>query len=424
MKRILIVEDDRLMADVYRDRLRTEGFAVHVAADGKAGLEMFDSHKADLILLDLMLPQMSGVEVLKAVRSQFGPHDVPVIVITSAYIGGMVQQAWEAGANQVVTKATMTPKLIIQLIQNAMDGSPGIVRSGGVDGWEEAENAAVDTNLRAKFLNGAPATLAALWLSLRALVTQPKNLGHLRELATRVRSLTAAVNGMNLERIAPLCAALEALLRELLAKPRLVSASVLLTIAHALDTLKFLFTHSDSFAWQHAVRGRIMVVDDDQFTRQAVSSALKKVNLKVTCVDNTARALQEARRSRFDAILLDIEIPDTNGFKLCSQLRSLPQYQRTPIIFLTAHGDFEQRTESVLHGGDDFITKPFLFTELALKVLSFVARSPLKPGVAADSAACRASGPAIFSRRDLNALKQALLGSLDHEWVRSALHRN
>jgi DNA-binding response OmpR family regulator len=203
-----------------------------------------------------------------------------------------------------------------------------------------------------------------------------------------------------------------------------VTASVLLTIAHALDTLKFLFTHNDSFAWQHAVRGRIMVVDDDQLTRQAVSSALKKVNLKVTCVDNTARALQEARRSRFDAILLDIEIPDTNGFKLCSQLRSLPQYQRTPIIFLTAHGDFEQRTESVLHGGDDFMTKPFLFTELALKVLSFMARSPLKPGVAADSAACRASGPAIFSRRDLNALKQALLGSLDHEWVRSTLQRN
>ena len=78
MKRILIVEDDRLMADVYRERLRGEGFAVHVAPDGKAGLEMFDSHKADLILLDLMLPQMSGVEVLKAVRSQFGPRDVPV----------------------------------------------------------------------------------------------------------------------------------------------------------------------------------------------------------------------------------------------------------------------------------------------------------------------------------------------------------
>ncbi len=424
MKRILIVEDDRLMADVYRDRLRTEGFAVHVAPDGKAGLEMFDSHKADLILLDLMLPQMSGVEVLRAVRSQFGPHDVPVIVITSAYIGGMVQQAWEAGANQVVTKATMTPKLIIQLIQNAMNDSPPIGRSGGVDGWEEAENAAIDTNLRAKFLNDAPATLAALWLSLRALVTQPKNLSHLRELATRVRSLSAGVNGMNLERIAPLCAALEALLRDLVAKPRLVSASVLLTIAHALDTLKFLFTHSDSFAWQHAVRGRILVVDDDQITRQAVSSALKKVHLKVTCVDNAARALQEARRSRFDAILLDIEIPDTNGFKLCSRLRSLPQYQRTPIIFLTAHGDFEQRTESVLHGGDDFMTKPFMFTELALKVLSFVARSPLKPGVAADSAACRASGPAIFSRRDLNALKQALLGSLDHEWVRSTLQQN
>lgn len=424
MKRILIVEDDRLMADVYRDRLRGEGFAVHVAADGKAGLEMFDSHKADLVLLDLMLPQMSGVEVLKAVRSQFGPRDVPVIVITSAYIGGMVQQAWEAGANQVVTKATMTPRLIIQLIENAMNNSSPGVRPGNIGGWEEVENAAVDTHLRAKFLNDAPATLAALWLSLRVLVTEPKNPDHLRELATRVRSLTASVAGISPDRIAPLCTALEALLRDLIAKPRLVTPSVLLTIAHALDTLKFLFIHSDSSAWQHPVRGRIMVVDDDQITRRAVSGALKKVSLKVVCVDNAAHALQQARRSHFDAILLDIEMPDTNGFKLCSQLRSLPHCQRIPILFLTAHGDFEQRTESVLHGGDDFVTKPFLFTELSLKVLSFVARCPLKPGEAISDPSCQTSGPAVFSRRDLNALKQALLGSLDHQRVRSTLHQN
>jgi CheY-like chemotaxis protein len=424
MKRILIVEDDRLMADVYRDRLRSEGFAVHVAADGKAALEMFDSHKADLVLLDLMLPQMSGVEVLKSVRSQFGPRDVPVIVITSAYIGGMVQQAWEAGANQVVTKATMTPKLIIQLIENALNSSLPGIRHGSIDGKEEVENAAMDTNLRAKFLNDAPAALAALWLSLRVLVTEPKNLVHLRELASRVRSLTASVAGLSPDRILPLCIALEALLRDLLAKPRLVTPSALLTIAHALDTLKFLFIHSDNSAWQHPVRGRIMVVDDDQITRRTVSSALKKVSLKVMCVDNAAHALQQARRSHFDAILLDIEMPDTNGFELCSQLRSLPQCQRIPVLFLTVHGDFEQRTESVLHGGDDFITKPFLSTELALKVLSFVARCPLKPGEAASDTASQASGPAVFSRRDLNALKQALLGSLDHQWVRSTLHRN
>ena len=117
MKRILIVEDDRLMADVYRDRLRTEGFAVHVAADGKAGLEMFDSHKADLILLDLMLPQMSGVEVLRAVRSQFGPHDVPVIVITSAYrrhgaagLGGRGKSSNHQGHDDAQTDHPTDPK--------------------------------------------------------------------------------------------------------------------------------------------------------------------------------------------------------------------------------------------------------------------------------------------------------------------------
>ena len=113
-----------------------------------------------------------------------------------------------------------------------------------------------------------------------------------------------------------------------------------------------------------------------------------------------------------------------NGFTVCSQLRTIPQCQRTPIIFLTMHGSFEQRTESVLQGGDDFMTKPFLFSELAVKVLSFLERSPLKPGLPASSADGRTSGTVIFSRRDLNALKQALLGSLDCQPVRLAADRN
>src|SRR5258706_1546563 len=74
MKSILIVEDDRLVADVYSRKLRDEGFLVDVAADGKAGLEMFRNRKVDLMLLDLLLPEIDGVEVLKQVRTTCSPR--------------------------------------------------------------------------------------------------------------------------------------------------------------------------------------------------------------------------------------------------------------------------------------------------------------------------------------------------------------
>lgn len=124
MKRILIIEDDPLIADVYRNKLCANGFAVDVADDGASGLDFFRNRKADLVLLDLMLPQVNGLEVLKAIRAQFGPQDLPVLVFTNAFLGGMVQQAWEAGANQVLTKATTTPKMIIDMIKNALNNPP------------------------------------------------------------------------------------------------------------------------------------------------------------------------------------------------------------------------------------------------------------------------------------------------------------
>ncbi len=417
MKRILIVEDDQLVADVYSDRLRAAGFAVDVAADGRAGLMAFQGRRPDLVLLDLMLPHMNGVEVLTAIRSQFGPRDVPVLVFTNSFIGGMVQQAWEVGASQVITKATMTPKLAVRLISDALDipSDTAAPRPSNIrDAHGESD---VDATAPARFLEAAPEALAGLWEPLKALVTQPKNLMHLRELGTRIHRLTVAGAAANLHRIAQLSIALEALTRDLLTRPRYVTPSVLLTIAQALDSMRFLFDHAGAVAWQRPPAGRILVVDDDEFTRQAVKRALKSVGLHVTCAGTATRALQRSSGNRFDAILLDIELPDTNGFTLCSQLRDLPQCQRTPIIFLTMHGSFEQRSESVLRGGDDFITKPFLFSELAVKVLSFAVRGPIKSMGPSNSG--HASPTDTFSRRDVNALKQALLGSLDRDLRRS-----
>ena len=271
-----------------------------------------------------------------------------------------------------------------------------------------------DPQMREEFLESAPETLETLWKPIKGLITERGNLSHLKELSATMRPLTATAALVGLPAFARMAAACEALFNDLLIKPQHVTPSVLLTIAQALDTLKFLFRHPDSLADKPPSAARILVVDDDVFTRQAVTRALQNVHLTVKCVDNAVSALKRRVGAHFDLILLDIEMPGANGFDLCTQLRAVPAHGQTPIVFLSMHADVAHRVESMLRGGDDFITKPFLFMELAVKALSYVIKGRVKQtGANCDSNGDDAASG--FSRRDLDALKHAVLASLDRK---------
>jgi DNA-binding response OmpR family regulator len=68
MKKILIIEDNQIVANVYRNKLAVEGYQTEIALDGETGLKMMRTFQPDIIILDLMLPKMSGVDVIKEVR--------------------------------------------------------------------------------------------------------------------------------------------------------------------------------------------------------------------------------------------------------------------------------------------------------------------------------------------------------------------
>jgi CheY-like chemotaxis protein len=72
-------------------------------------------------------------------------------------------------------------------------------------------------------------------------------------------------------------------------------------------------------------------------------------------------------------------MPGMTGYELCTKLRTLPQYKKTPVVFVTALSDFDNRTSSMMAGGNDFIAKPFLFIELTVKALIHVLRAKLQP---------------------------------------------
>jgi len=116
MKKILIVEDDPIVGRIYRAGLEREGFEVHVAADGQQGLNLICELCPDAVLLDLMLPKMNGLDILKKVRSLPEFNHVRFYVLTNAYIASMISEATAAGATAVFNKSNATPKQIADVL--------------------------------------------------------------------------------------------------------------------------------------------------------------------------------------------------------------------------------------------------------------------------------------------------------------------
>jgi DNA-binding response OmpR family regulator len=126
MKKILIIEDDQIVANVYRNKLAVEGYQTESALDGESGLKLMRTFKPDVIILDLMLPQMSGVDFIKQARSEEEFAKVPIIVFSNTYLTNMIQEAWKAGATKCLSKSNCSPKEVIDVVRHTIGESGAI----------------------------------------------------------------------------------------------------------------------------------------------------------------------------------------------------------------------------------------------------------------------------------------------------------
>ncbi len=111
--RMLLVEDERKVSDLVARALRAERYAVDVAEDGRTGWELAAAHEYDLIILDLMLPLLSGTELLIRIRRK--QRQVPILVLTARDATEQKVKQFEAGADDYLTKPFALAELIIRI---------------------------------------------------------------------------------------------------------------------------------------------------------------------------------------------------------------------------------------------------------------------------------------------------------------------
>lgn len=119
--KIAIIEDDQAISQMYRFKFEAEGYSVETAENGRIGLQLIESQMPDIILLDLMMPEMTGDVMLAKLRATEWGKDLKVIVLTNMGEQEIPQVVKELGVSAVILKADMTPRQVAELVKKQLN---------------------------------------------------------------------------------------------------------------------------------------------------------------------------------------------------------------------------------------------------------------------------------------------------------------
>lgn len=123
MAKILIIDDDSLLVRMYQKKFENDGYIVATADDGETALQRVQELKPDLILLDIMMPKMNGLQVLAVLKENKETSNIPIILLTN--VGGSdedAQRGLEMGAVAYLVKASNRPKAVVEKVKEILKG--------------------------------------------------------------------------------------------------------------------------------------------------------------------------------------------------------------------------------------------------------------------------------------------------------------
>ncbi len=354
MKKLLIVEPDDILANFHRELFQTNGFEVEVATSANQGLTAAEQGSFDAIFLDLSFPEAELPGLFRAKTAS------PLILAYSP----------------LTDSARKSPDASFHFLEN---NSPDAMVTGLrkvllVKGAKNSFGADERAAWLRSLTEATTETVKAMRAALRRVFKSHDDATALFELFAAAHSLSARAAAIEYEGARRLATAFEALMHELHRAPELVNASSLRTAGQAIDALAILL-NEESADNSEALRGaEVFAVEDDEAARNLIGSAMDLVQLKVTSAKDADEALPILAEREFDLLLFDVGLPGLDGFELCTKVRALPAHTQTPVIFITGMATFDNRVQSSLRGGNDFIAKPFDLQELGLKALLWILR--------------------------------------------------
>ncbi len=434
--RFLAVDDDMISRTAVSLALKKAFNQPELADSGETALGLASKHVYDAIFLDVQMPGMDGFELCSKIHEISLNKDTPVIFITCMSDFDARAQSILSGGSDLMGKPFLTFEITVKALTfalarrlqskdktmtdrdvvtsaEALSPNPALLKesaitpitpeSAGQDSsvWRSPGRTA-DTdqlNLAMRNLNMEVAArsddlpaddleqaflarVSTHLATLRGLIpktpeTMDETARHemLADLYLGLHALTPKVGPATGHPGLRVIAAIEGLVRKILEDPKHWTMSVLQTIANALDLVSDLCTTKVNADFASNPPIQILVVDDEPVSRRAITCALQMTFGKPESVENGKSALILATQREFDMIFMDVQMPDMDGFTVCSKIRQTPINHSTPVVFVTGQGDVKTRVQAATCGGNDLIAKPFLTSEVTLKALTFTLRS-------------------------------------------------
>lgn len=418
---VLIVEDNRTVAAATTAYLRAPGRELVVAESAAEASSILASRPVDVVILDLILPDRDGRDVLVGMREQAATSTIPVIVLSSASNPVARAECLAVGADEFIVKPAEPRDLrsaVARQIRSSRlrrdavrDGLTGLPNRAGITA--EFEQRRRETTLAAQ-----PLAVGVITIDSLAEVTMKRgrDAGD-RFLLEVCAGIHEALGGRGLGRweTSELVAILpgktddestkllEGILRTLLADDVLAEyadAGIDLCLSSAAALVDA--DHDLRDAISLAERGlrppraegadpddhdelislstpRILLVEDDRVTATLLHHRLVRDGYQVFAFTHGSEAHDWSVEGTFDLAILDVNVPGMDGFELLSRLRAVQRFGTVPIIMLTAMGGEADVIRGLELGANDYMLKPFSPTELLARVRRHLNRRLTRP---------------------------------------------
>lgn len=408
---ILVVDDDLDLANYMKVVLEGPGREIHLAHTGADALALIEKKEISLVVLDLILPDTDGRNLLMKLREKLATATIPIVVVTVKSAAQARAECLALGADEYLEKP-VTPDALRNAVFGRLRAGSDIVREFRRDPLTGLPNRAAfhEAYDRARYVAsvaGEPLTVALLDIDHFELVNEACG----RPVGDQVLRCVASVIAKSLRgtdfvarwggeefavmfpraepdhAVQALNRALEALRNESfqVGDDRTLQVTFSAGVAPAnglsveeaiAEADRYLYLAKQSgldrvVSPQDKVeppRRRILLAEDDEMITLVIRRLLEREGYDVTTCSNGSAALASIYENNYSMILSDILMPQLDGFQLLQRVREMPETERTPVVMLTSMGKDTDVHRGFELGADDYIVKPFSSAELLSRV--------------------------------------------------------
>jgi len=367
--KILLIENDEGLTQVLTKILTAHHHVVDVAQDGEMGWTYGSTFEYDLIVLDGVLPKLNGIRLCQRFRAN--GYATPILLLTARDSSAMNAQGLDAGADDCVVKPIDPVELMarIRALQRRSSGNPFPLLAWGA--------LFLDPRTCEVTYNSQPVSLTTKeYEFLELLLRDSHYVFSSEELVDRLWSSEAF----------PSEATVRSHLRRL--RQKLAAAGAppdFITTLHgrgyylkaieteAVPEVSFAYPKSDALE-KRDLPIKVMSVDSDRAWLNILPTLLKPWGFKVTTLADPQQFWIILQAVAPDVLILEVDMPEINGFELCQMLRGDRRWQRLPVLFVSVLNDDATQQQAFTAGADDYLCKPVMGVALANRILSRLQR--------------------------------------------------